>query len=89
MQQLSKEWFGFVIKRLHEDIELFHAIHAPVVAGFAGLYPVLQDAFAQYGEQMKRMMHIAQGAAWKRSPPWPRSASDPPAPVTMTTDKAA
>jgi hypothetical protein len=90
MQQLSKEWFGFVGKRLHEDIELFHAIHAcRSLPDLQQVYTLFwQDAFVQYGEQMKRMMHIAQGAP-EEVAAVAEERRDPPAPVTMTTDKAA
>lgn len=90
MQQLGKEWFGFVGKRLHEDIELFHAIHAcRSLPDLQQVYTLFwQDAFAQYGEQTKRMMRITQGAV-DEVVVAVEERRDPPAPVAMTTDKAA
>jgi hypothetical protein len=90
MQQLGKEWFGFVGKRLHEDLELFHAIHAcRSLPDLQHVYTLFwQDAFAQYGEQAKRMMWIAQGAAEDVAAAVEEERRDPPARVTMT-DKAA
>lgn len=63
MQNLGKEWSEFVGARLHEDQQLLDTLrHCKTLPEIQHAYAKFwQDAFAQYGEEARRMMKISQG----------------------------
>jgi Phasin protein len=63
MQNIGKEWSEFVGARLHEDQQLLETLrHCKTLPDIQQAYAKFwQDAFAQYGEEARRMMKISQG----------------------------
>jgi hypothetical protein len=63
MQNLGKEWTEFVGARLHEDQQLLDTLrHCRTLPEIQHAYAEFwQNAFAQYGEEARRMMKISQG----------------------------
>ena len=63
MQNIGKEWTEFVGARLHEDQQLLDTLrHCKTLPEIQHAYAKFwQDAFAQYGEEARRMMKISQG----------------------------
>lgn len=64
LQNLGKEWTEFLGTRLHEDMQLFRAVHdCRSLQDLQQVYGQFwQTAFAQYGDEAQRMMRITQGA---------------------------
>lgn len=63
MQQFSKEWTEFLAVRVHENQKLLNTVRdCKTLPEIQNAYAKFwQDAFAQYGEEARRMMKISQG----------------------------
>ena len=64
LQNLFQEWFEFVGMRMRQQMHLIQAIQGSrSLPDLQQAYSQFwQDAFAQYGEEARRMMLITQGA---------------------------